>query len=227
MLLKEKMEEELKRHIARTGTTTIGLVCKDGVILAADKRVTLGGEGALFVGHKKFDKILPITDKIWVTTAGNVSDIQLLVKLTKAELRIRQLRTKIEPGVRETANLFGMLTYENVRKFSTIIGISAFLVGGVDEKGFWLFEVPPDGAVAEHKDYVSDGSGMVIAYGVLEDAYKEGISLEEGTRLAVRAVSAAMQRDTASGSGIDVVLIDKTGARKVVEEEVKQVLVKK
>lgn len=222
------MEEELKRNVAKTGTTTVGIVCKDGIVLAADKRVTMGsGEGPLFVGHKKFDKILFITDNIAATTAGNVSDVQLIVKLTKAELRIKHLRTKIEPGVRETANLFGMLTYENIRKFSPIIGISAFLVGGVDTKGFWLYEVIPDGSVVEHKDYVTDGSGSVIAYGVLEDAYKEGMPVEEGIKLAVRAVSAAMQRDTASGSGIDVVVIDKKGARKFLEEEVKQVLVKK
>lgn len=221
------MEEEIKKNIARTGTTTMGIVCKEGVVLAADKRVTMGGEGALFVGHKKFDKILFITDNIAATTAGNVSDVQLIIKLTRAELKIKQLRTKIETGVRETANLFGMLTYENIRKFSPIIGISAFLVGGVDEKGFWLFEVVPDGSVVEHKDYVSDGSGSVVAYGVLEDAYKESISLDDAIKLAVRAVSAAMQRDTASGSGIDVIVIDKKGARKFLEEEVKSVLVKK
>lgn len=221
------MEEEIKKNVVKSGTTTVGIVCKDGVILAADKRATMGGNGALFIGHKKFDKVLPITDKIWVTTAGNVSDIQLIVKLTKAELKIKQLRTKTEPGVKETANLFGMLTYENIRKFSPIIGISAFLVGGVDDKGFWLFEVVPDGSVIEHKDYVSDGSGSVVAYGVLEDSYKEGMTVEEGIKLALRAVNAAMQRDTASGSGIDVVVIDKKGARKVLEEEVKNVLVKK
>lgn len=220
------MEEELKKNIARTGTTTVGIVCKDGVVLAADKRATMGGDGALLIGHKKFDKVLFITDKIAATTAGNVSDIQLIIKLTKAELRLKYIRTKIEPGVKETANLFGTLTYENIRKFSPIIGISAFLVGGVDSKGFWLFEIVPDGSVMEHKDYVTDGSGSVIAYGVLEDAYKEGLSVEEGIKLAVRAISAAMQRDTASGSGIDVVVIDKKGARKVVEEEVKNVLVK-
>lgn len=221
------MDKELKKNIAKTGTTTIGLVCKDGVVLAADKRVTMGGEGALFIGHKKFDKILFITDNIAVTTAGNVSDVQFIVKITKAELRLKQLRTKIEPGVKETANLFGMLTYENIRKFSPIIGISAFLVGGVDKTGFGLYEVVPDGSVVEHKDYVADGSGSVVAYGVLEDAYKDSLSLEEGIKLAVRAVNAAMQRDTASGSGIDVVVIDKKGARKVLEEEVKQVLIKK
>ncbi len=222
------MEEEVKKNLKKTGTTTMGLVFKDGVVLAADKRVTLGGDGgALFIAHKKFDKIVPITDKIWVTTAGNVSDCQFVVKMTKAELRLKQLRTKAEPTVKETANLFGMLTYENIRKFSPIIGISAFLVGGVDDNGCWLYEVSPDGTVIEFKDYVCDGSGSIVAYGVLEDSYKEGMSQDDTVKLALRAVNAAMQRDTGSGEGIDVVLIDKKGARKILTEEVKHVLVKK
>jgi proteasome beta subunit len=221
------MDEEIKGKIKKTGTTTLGLVFKDGIILSADKRMTIGGGGALFVGHKKFDKILPITDKIWVTTAGNVSDCQFIVKLTKAELRLKRLRTKIEAGVKATANLFGMLTYENIRKFSPIIGISAFIVGGVDDDGFWLFEVSPDGSVVEYKDYVCDGSGMVVAYGVLEDSFKENLLRDDAIRLAARSVNAAMQRDTGSGEGIDVVLIDKKGARKILTEEVKHVLVKR
>lgn len=219
------MEEELKKSIARTGTTTMGIVCKEGIVLAADKRVTMG-EG-LFIAHKAFDKILPVTDKIMVTTAGMVSDIQLLVKLTKAELEIKYLRTKLEPTVKEAANLFAMLTYENVRKFSPIIGIAAFVIGGVDSKGFWLFDVFPDGGISEHKDFVSTGSGMVVAYGVLEDSYRKDMTIDEAVKLAIKALSAAMQRDTPTGSGIDVIVIDKNGARKVVEEEMKQVLTKK
>ncbi|UZE93902.1 MAG: proteasome subunit beta [Candidatus Pacearchaeota archaeon] len=219
------MEDELKKSILKTGTTTIGIVCKEGIVLCADKRATLG-EG-LFIGHKRVDKILPITDSISVTTAGSVSDIQLLVKLTKAELRLKKLRTRIEPNVKETSSLFGMLVYENIRKFSPILGITAFLIGGVDDKGFWLFEVGPDGSALQHKDFVSTGSGMVVAYGLLEDSYKEDITVEDGVKLAVRALSAAMQRDTPTGSGIDVVVINRDGTKKVVEEEVRQVLIKK
>jgi len=219
------MEDELKKSIVKTGTTTIGLVCKDGIVLAADKRATLG-EG-IFIGHKSVDKILPITDKISVTTAGSVSDVQLLIKLTRAEIRLKKLRTKMEPSVKETASLFGMLVYENIRKFSPILGVTAFLVGGVDDRGFWLYEVSPDGSNLEHKNFVSTGSGMVVAYGVLEDSYKEDMGIDDGVKLVVKALTAAMQRDTPTGSGIDVVVIDKNGTRKVVEEEVKQVLIKK
>lgn len=219
------MEDELKKNIMKTGTTTIGFICTDGVILAADKRATMGD--GIFIGHKSIDKVLNITDKIAVTTAGNVSDIQMLVKMTRAELRLKQLRTKMEPAVRETASLFATLTYENIRKFSPLLGITAFLVGGVDESGFWLFDVMPDGSALEHKDFVSTGSGSVVAYGVLEDSYRKDINLEEGAKLAVRALSATMQRDLPTGSGIDVIAIDKNGIKKVVSEEVRMVRMKR
>ncbi len=218
------MDEELKKSIVKTGTTTLGLVCKDGIILAADKRATFGG---LFISHKRIDKLLPITDKVYVTTAGSVADIQLMIKLTKAEIRLKILRTKMEPSIKEIASLFGMLVYENIRKFSPILGITAFLIGGVDNKGFWLFDIGPDGSALERKDFVSTGSGSVVAYGVLEDSYREGLSIDDGVKLAVKSINAAMQRDTPTGSGIDVVVIDKNGARKVIEEEVKQVFIKK
>lgn len=219
------MEEELKRNVMKTGTTTIGLVCSNGIVLAADKRATLG-EG-IFIGHKAVDKVLNITNKIAVTTAGNVSDIQLLVKLAKAELKLKQLRTKMESSVKETANLLAMLSYENIRRFSPIIGITDFLVGGVDESGFWLYDVMPDGSALEHKDFVSSGSGSVVAYGLLEDAYRKDLPVDEGVKLAVRALSATMQRDLPTGSGIDVFVIDENGVRRAVAEEVRQVRMKR
>ncbi len=214
------MEEELKRNIKKTGTTTVGLICKDGVVLAADKRATAG----YLIVHKKTDKIQNITDNIAVTTAGVVSDIQLVTKLTKAELNLRKIRTGIEPTVKETASLFSTILYHNIRKFSPIMSIAAFLIGGVDAKGFWLYEASPDGAVTDYDDYVSSGSGSIVAYGVLESLYKEDMNVKEGVKLAVRAINAAMQRDIASGSGVSVVTITKEGINKVFEEEVKEVI---
>lgn len=215
------MEEEIKSKIKKTGTTTVGIVCKDGIVLAADKKATMG----YLIGHKKAEKVFLINDKVGITTAGNVSDIQYVMKLVKAELKLKQLRTKIEPSVKDVANLFGMLAFENIRKFSTIVAITAFIVGGVDNKGYWLFLVDPDGTVLRYDDYVSDGSGSVFAYGLLEDAYKDSIMVDEGIKLAIRAVNAAMQRDVNSGEGIDVVVIDKKGARKIFESEIKHTIV--
>ncbi len=207
---------ELNDKILQTGTTVIGVIANNAVVIGADKRATAGG---IFIAHKRFDKVFNITDKIAVATAGNVSDIQLLLKITQAELRLKSLRTRSEPTVKEAANLFATLTYENIRKFSPLIAITAFVVGGKDNRGYWLYEIDPDGSVAEHKDFVAVGSGSILAYGVLESQYKEGLSKEEAIQLVIKALNAAMQRDTATGSGLDIVVIDEKGARKVIEEE--------
>jgi len=203
------------KDIKKTGTTTIAIKCKDGVVLAADKRVTAG----YLVANKKFNKVVEVTDKIAVTTAGTVSDVQLLVKLLKAELKLKDIRTARESYVPEAVSLLSSLVYNNIRKFSTIAGISHFIVGGADSKGQHIFDVGADGSVTEVDDYVSSGSGSVMAYGVLETLYKEEISVEQALDLAKKAINAAVQRDIASGNGIDIVTITSKGLNRVLTKE--------
>ncbi|MBI2124589.1 proteasome subunit beta [Candidatus Pacearchaeota archaeon] len=199
----------------KTGTTTIGLVCKDGLVLAADKRATSG----YLIAWKKFDKIIPITSSIAVTVAGTVSDVQLLVKYLKAELKLKDLRTGRETTVKEAASLLANFVYNNIRKFSLIPGISHFIVGGVDLSGFHLYDLSPDGSIVEVDDYISSGSGSVMVFGVLETLYKKGLTVDEGVKLAAKGINAAVQRDIASGNGIDIVTITKDGIKKVYSKE--------
>ena len=199
----------------KTGTTTIGVVCKDGLVLAADKRATSG----YLISYKKFDKIINITENIAVTVAGTVSDVQLLTKYLKAELKLKDIRTGRETTTREAANLLANFVYNNIRKFSLIPGISHFIVGGKDSSGFHLYDLSPDGSIVEIDDYISSGSGSVMAFGVFETLYKKGLSVEEGVKLAAKGINAAVQRDIASGNGIDIVTITKDGVRKVFSKE--------
>ena len=200
----------------KTGTTTVGFICKDGIILAADMRATSGN----LISYKNFDKIITITDKIAVTVAGTVSDVQLLTKLIRAELKLKDIRTGRESNVKEAANLLANMVYNNIRKLSLIPGISHFLVGGVDHAGFKLYDLAPDGSLVQVNDFVSSGSGSVMAYGVLETLYKKGISIEEGIKLAVKCVNAALQRDSASGDGINIITITEEGVKKALTKEV-------
>ena len=199
----------------KTGTTTIGIVCKDGLVLAADKRATSG----YLISYKKFDKIISITDNIAVTVAGTVSDVQLLTKYLKAELKLKDIRTGRETSVKEAASLLANFVYSNIRKFSLIPGISHFIIGGKDTYGFHLYDLSPDGSIVEVDDYISSGSGSVIAFGVLETLYKRDLSLEEGVKLAAKGINAAIQRDIASGNGVDIVTIAKDGIKKVFSKE--------
>ncbi|MBI3033759.1 proteasome subunit beta [Candidatus Woesearchaeota archaeon] len=195
----------------KKGTTTVGIVCKDGIILAADKRATVGG----LIADKKSQKIFTINDRMAITMAGTVSDAQLLYKLIKAELRLKQLRTEREPNVKESANLLAGMIYGNIRKFSVIPGISHFLLAGVDAEGFHLYDLFADGSITEIDDYVSSGSGSVMAYGVLETMYRKDLTVKDALTIAVRSVSAAISRDTGSGEGIDAVSITSEGVKTV------------
>ena len=197
----------------KTGTTTIGLVCKDGIILAADKKMTAG----YFIASTKIEKIVKITDDIAVTIAGTVSDIQLVTKLIKAELKLKMLKTGKPHTVKEAVNLMSGIVYNNIRKFSMIPGISHFVIGGKDNSGLHLYDLSPDGTMTEVDDYVSSGSGSILVYGLLESQYKKGMSVDEGIKLAVKGINSAINRDIASGGGADVYVIDEKGVKKVLE----------
>lgn len=200
----------------RTGTTTIGIVCKDGIVLAADKRVTAGYR----IAHKAFDKIHQISDNMAVTTAGLVSDAQLIVKLIRAELRLKKIRESRETTVREGANLLANIVYANIRRMSMVPGIVGFLLAGKDSSGFQLIEIGVDGAISTYDDYTSDGSGSDLALGSLESTYTKNINIDEGVKLALKAINSAIQRDMPTGGGIDVVTITDKGVKKILTKNI-------
>ncbi|PIU76203.1 proteasome subunit beta [Candidatus Pacearchaeota archaeon CG06_land_8_20_14_3_00_35_12] len=214
------MSEEIK--VLKTGTTTVGIVCKDGIVMAADKRAS-AGEG--FIADRRAKKIHKILENIYVTTAGVVSDVQLVIKLTKAELRLKEIRSRTRPTVKEATNLFASIVYQNIRKFSPILGITAFIVGGKDHEGFSLYEVGADGSVSDFKDYVTSGAyGSFIAYGILENEWNPNMTVNEGLKMAVKVINTAIKRDATVGDGIDVVVIDNKGATEMPEVKVNEIL---
>jgi len=212
---------KMEKEVLKTGTTTVGIVCKDGIVLAADKRATAG----YLLVSRKVEKVVSISDNMAITTAGVVSDVQLLTKIIRAQLKFDSLRTGKSVSVKEAANLLAGIIYGNIRKFSTIVGIVDFLLGGKDNTGFYLYDLGIDGSITLYDDFASTGSGSVMAYGVLETLYVKNMSVDEGIKLAVKAVNAAIQRDIASGNGIDVVTITDKGVKKVLEKEINTKLV--
>lgn len=207
----------MEDNIVKKGTTTVGIMCKEGIVLAADKRACLG---LSIIGDKKVDKIFKITDNMAITMAGTVSDAQLITKMLKCELNLKKIRTERDPSVKEVANLLGIIVYQNIRKFSPILGITGFLLAGRDNSGFYLYDVGPDGSILPHDDYATDGSGMVYVFGVLDTLWKKDMSVAEGIKLGTKCINAAMQRDTATGEGIDIFTITKEGVKKVLTKKV-------
>jgi proteasome beta subunit len=198
----------------KTGTTTVGLLCKDAVVLAADKRATAGN---MIVG-KDMDKVLEITPNMALTIAGVVSDIQLIIKYLRAELKLKDIRTGRKTTIKEAANYLANMNYGNIRANYGMGGICHFLFAGYDEvNGAQLYDIYPDGSLTpatREQGFIASGSGSVFALGLLEDAWKKDMTPEQGVELATRAINVALQRDSASGEGVDVVVIDKKGLRK-------------
>ncbi|MBI2136708.1 proteasome subunit beta [Candidatus Woesearchaeota archaeon] len=212
------MADNKESETMKTGTTTLGIMCKDGIILAADMRATSGN----FIVTKRISKIYEIADGMAITMAGTVSDAQLLVKLIQAELRLKDVRTNRKSNVKEAANMLAGMIYGNIRKFSVIPGISHFLLGGKDVHEFSLYDLFADGSLTKVDDFISTGSGSVFAYGVLETTYTKDLTVDQAQKLAVKAINAALQRDSASGGGIQVVAITHEGVKIVFSREVEQ-----
>lgn len=199
------------------GTTTIAVKCKEGIVLVADKRASLGD---FMIGDKDVQKIYLITDNIAVTHAGTMSDAQLLTKLLKAELQLKRIRTKREVTVKEAANLLAGMMYENIRKMSMIPGVVGMLMGGKDPRGFHLYNLGIDGSVMEKKNYSTDGSGMIFAIAILDAEYKSDLNIEQGIQLALKAMNAALKRDFHTGDGVDIYTVTDEGIKKVATKKV-------
>ena len=197
------------------GTTTMGVVCKDGVILASDTRVTMG----YYIAHKAGKKVYKIDDHVGMTIAGTVADAQRVVDILTANARLYKINLNrpipISSAARLVANLLFSARY--------IPLATQVLVGGVDETGPHVYNLDPYGSLTEEKS-VSTGSGSPIAYGILEDKYREGMTIAELLPVIARAVNAAMKRDVASGNNYNIIVIDKHGYKELSDEEKSRLL---
>ncbi|MFH1294569.1 MAG: archaeal proteasome endopeptidase complex subunit beta [Candidatus Aenigmatarchaeota archaeon] len=207
-----------KTDLRKTGTTTVGVVAKDAVILGAERKSTMG----YLVASKDAMKITKVDDRIGMTIAGMVGDAQALEKIMKAELKLYMLQEEKPASVKAAANLMASILYS--RRFYPYI--VQLLVGGYDTAPR-LYSFDPSGSIQEENKYFSTGSGSPMALGVLEDKFRDGMPLEEAMTMVARAIYAATQRDIASGgSGIDIAVMDKKGFRQIPNEEVKAMLKK-
>jgi proteasome beta subunit len=208
------MDMDSKDNAKKTGTTTVGLVCKDGVVLASDRRATMG----YLIASKDIDKIYPINDHIAMTVAGGVGDAQMLVRWMKAEAKLYELKQEKKIGVEAAATLLANI----LAQYKFFPFFVQLLLGGIDQKPR-LFSIDMLGGITEEK-MTSTGSGSPIAYGVLEELYVENRPVEANLPVAAKAVSAAMKRDAASGENVDLVMLTKIGFRRMPRDDVKTIL---
>ena len=186
------------------GATTVGVVCKDGVVLASERRVSYG----YFVMSKTGKKVFKISEKVGAACAGIVADMQILTREVSAYLNIYVYEREQSVTVRTAAKLMGSMLFE--RRYFPYL--TQTIVGGVDDTGPKLFVLDPLGSVIEDK-FTAVGSGSEIAMGLLETDFKEGMSVEEAKGLVRKAVKAASARDIGSGEGLDMLIITNNGVK--------------
>jgi len=216
------MDEDLKKNILKSGTSLVGIICKDGVVMAGDRKVTAGGS---LVVNKNFSKVSPLNSYLVISGTGGVADAMVLTKLLSAQLRIKELRDKKRPTVKEAANLTARIAYQNIRQPSMIPFIAGTMIGGVNEDGTTeIYSIEPSGSAMKVTDYDANfSSGMPYILGLLERQYKKDMTVEEGKELAIEAIKSSSQRDTGSGHGVDVFTITKDGIRQVAKQTVESV----
>jgi len=214
-----EMDKELKNSILKTGTTILGIVCKDGVVMAADKQTTLGQS---IVHSKNAEKVWKVNDYLVISGCGVMSDINRVPKVLAAELKLKELKSHSRPKVKQAASLLSNMSYQGIRQPSMIPQQAGFLLAGFNEDGSSeLYTLGVDGAIEKVSDYDANmGSGMPYVLGLLERQYKRDMSVKEGIELAKEALKSSTQRDTGSGYGLDVFTITKEGIKKVVEQEI-------
>jgi proteasome beta subunit len=217
------MEPELKNRIGGKtlgsavyhGTTTVGMVCSDGVVLATDTRVTAGG----FIAHKRGKKLLKIDNNIAMTISGGVADAQNVVDTLKYYANMYKLEKRRRMPVKAAAQVVSNMLFSS-RLYPYIADV---LVGGVDDTGGYIFEVDFFGSMNSEK-MVATGSGSPVAYGVLESEFKEGMTTAKAYPLAAKAIIAATRRNVATGDHFDVAVLDSEGFREIPEAEKSKLL---
>jgi proteasome beta subunit len=212
------MNEEISKNMLKSNTSLVGIVCKDGIVMGADRRVTAGS----IVMSKNEQKVRTINEYLVISTTGNAADAFLSEKVIAAELRLKELKTKSRSTIKEAAHLIGMMLFRNIRTPSMIPSIVGMLVAGFNEDGTTeLYTIEPAGGVYPVEKYDANfSSGMPYILGLLERQYKEDISTKEGVNLALESLKASTQRDVASGNGIDIFTITKSGIKHELSEEI-------
>ena len=185
------------------GATVVGISYNDGVILAAEKRVSFGN----FVVNKNIKKTFSVTDQVGAACAGMVADMQILVRQVEALSKIRRLETRRSVPPNSVAKLMSVIMFE--RRYFPLL--TQVIVGGIDAKPE-IYTLDPLGSVLPD-DYAAVGTGAELALGIIDAEYKPDMSEEKAKELAVRAIKSAIQRDAASGDGIDVLSVSKNGHR--------------
>jgi proteasome beta subunit len=200
-------------HIAdqiKKGTTTCALTCNDGIVLAADTRASAG----FFIADRHVMKIQKVDRHMGMTIAGGVADAQNLVDIMRYNANIYRLTNRELMPIKSAARLCSNVLF-NQRYYPYYVQI---ILAGFDNVGGQIYNIDLFGSITTEK-FISTGSGSPVAYGYLESEFKEDLSVNEGYKIAIQAIAAAIRRNAGTGDNINAVIIDKEGYRELSREK--------
>jgi len=186
----------------KTGTTIVGLICKDAVVLGADTRAT---EGPI-VADKNCEKIHYIAPNIYCCGAGTAADTENTTELISSQLTLHRLATGRQSRVITACTLLKNMLFKYRGHVS-----AALVLGGVDIDGSHLYTIYPHGS-SDKLPFVTMGSGSLAAMSIFESEYKDHMPVEIAMALVEKAVSAGIHNDLGSGSNIDLYVITRDKA---------------
>ncbi len=197
------------------GTTTVGIKATDGVVLCADMRASAG----YFIANNNTMKIQKIDDHAGMTMAGGVADAQNITEILRYHANLHRIEKQEPIPIKSLTRLTSLIFHQN-RGYPFMADI---LVGGFDKFGPGLFNIDMFGSV-EKKNFVTTGSGSPVAYGLLEEEFRDDLTVEEAKKIALRAVKAAIVRNIGTGDGINIAIIDKNGFNLLTKEQKKAII---
>ncbi len=199
----------------RKGTTTLGIICDDGVVMGADSRATMD----TFISSQEAIKVYRINDSLAMTIAGGVGDAEYLIKLMNAQNQLYEMEEKKNMSPRSATSLMSIILQENKMYPFMVQLLLAGFTNGVPE----LYDMDPLGGYIKESTFTSSGSGSLTALGYLESAYKDKMSIQEGVKHAAKALGIAMKRDSATGGSMKIVSVTKKGYREYTKEEIEKI----
>ena len=209
----ERRAEGMGDKETKTGTTTVGLKAQDGVVLATDMRASLGR----MVSSKNVQKVEEIHPTGALTIAGSVSAAQSLISSIRAEVRLYEARRGEDMSMQALSTLLG-----NFLRSGAFFIVQPIL-GGVDEEGAHIYSIDPAGSILE-EEYTVTGSGSQYALGVLEQEFGDDLTIDEAKSVAGHAIDSAVERDLASGNGINLAVVTEDGVEITKHKDFDEVL---
>jgi len=197
------------------GTTTVGVVCSDGVVLATDRRATAG----TYVAHKRVKKLFILDDNKAATIAGLVADAQMVMDYLRSQICLMKMNNK-GPVPTKTIATYASNVLFSSRGYPYIV---QFIIAGFDDSGPSLYVLDWFGTLTQER-FITTGSGSPYAIGVLEASLKKDPAMADALPVIARAVRASIERDPGSGEGIDVITISKDGLRELTDAEIAKLL---